>query len=133
MRSLAEWLAALGVLAGMAWIGVPMLRQLTPLASTTVTLVESSLPELPSGVPGGAQGVPFLMLLDGTVVRLGMPESAVLARPFSGWLAGPAIAADGVFDLRMIRPCQSGSTRFWLVLDRTAREREREVTAIYVR
>jgi len=133
MRSLAEWLAALGVLAGTAWIGVPLLRQLTPLASTTVTLVESSLPELPRGVPAGAQSVPFLILLDGTAVRLGMAETVVLARPFSRWAAGPAVAAEGVFDRQMIRPFQSGSTRFWLVLDRTARGREREVTAIFVR
>lgn len=133
MRSLAEWLAALGVLAGAAWLGVPLLRQMTPLTSATVTLVESSLPALPDGVPAGARNVPVLILLDGTVIRLGMTEAAVTARSFPRWAAGPAVAVPGVVGQRMIRPGESGSTRFWLVFDRTAPDRDREITAIFVR
>ena len=64
---------------------------------------------------------------------LGMTEAAVTARSFPRWAAGPAVAVPGVVGQRMIRPGESGSTRFWLVFDRTAPDRDREITAIFVR
>ncbi len=133
MRSLAEWVIALGVLAGMVRVVVPLVRQWTPLGSATVTLVESSLPSVPPGIPASAQPVPFLILLDGTSVRLGMPESALAAPPFPRLIVAPSVAVAGVFDSRLIRAFQSGSTRFWVVLDRMAPGQDREVTGIYVR
>ena len=83
MRSLAEWVLALGVLAGAVWVGGPVVQRLAPPGSTSVTLVESALPDLPGDVPDDAESVPLLMLLDGGEVRLGMSEAAFSARPFS--------------------------------------------------
>ena len=133
MRSLAEWVLALGVLAGVVWVGGPVVQRLAPLGSTSVTLVESALPDLPGDVPGDAQSVPLLMLLDGGEVRLGMTEKAFSARPFSRLTAGPVAIEKGVIDDRLVLPFRSGSSRFWVVLDRTEAGQERLVTAIYVR
>ena len=133
MRSLAEWVLALGVLAGVVWVGGPVVQRLAPLGSTSVTLVESALPDLPGDVPGDAQSVPLLILLDGGEVRLGMTEKAFSARPFSRLTAGPVAIEKGVIDDRLVLPFRSGSSRFWVVLDRTEAGQERLVTAIYVR
>jgi len=133
MRSLVEWLLALGVLAGVVWVGAPVVQRLAPPGSSAVTLVESELPDLPGDVPADADGVPLLILLDGAVVRLGMTEKAFRARPFSRLTAGPVAIERGVIDDRMVLPFRSGATRFWVVLDRTEAEHERLVTAIYVR
>ena len=133
MRSLAEWVLALGVLVGAVWVGGPVVQRLAPPGSTSVTLVESALPDLPGDVPDNAQSVPLLMLLDGGEVRLGMTEEALRARPFSRMTAGPISIEKGVIDDRMVLPFRSGHSRFWVVLDRTEPGRERLVTAIYVK
>jgi hypothetical protein len=133
MRSLVEWLLALGVLAGVVWVGAPVVQRLAPQGSAAVTLVESVLPDLPGDVPDDAQSVPLLMLLDGGEVRLGMTEKAFSARPFSRLTAGPVAIEPGVIDDRMVLPLRSGATRFWVVLDRTEAGHERLVTAIYVK
>ena len=133
MRSLAEWVLALGVLLGAVWVGGPVVQRLAPPGSTSVTLVESALPNLPGDVPGDAQSVPLLILLDGGEVRLGMTEKAFSARPFSRLTAGPVAIEKGVIDDRLVLPFRSGSSRFWVVLDRTEAGHERLVTAIYVR
>lgn len=132
MRSFAEWVVALGVLGGAAWVGVPYVERWLPQMSSTVTLVESALPALPSGVPPGAESVPFLLLLDGTEIRPGMGERELQGSGVARWTAGPAIAEAGVIDQRLILPCRAGGTRFWVVLDRTEAGKERRVTAIYL-
>ncbi len=133
MRSLAEWILALGVLVGAVWMGGSVVQRLAPPGSTTVTLVESVLPNLPGDVPGDAQSVPLLLLLDGSEVRLGLTEKAVRGRPFSRLTAGPVAIEKGVIDDRLVLPFRSGHSRFWVVLDRTEAGRERLVTAIYVK
>jgi len=133
MRSLVEWIVALGVMAGIVWTGAPVAQRLAPWRTSSVTLVESALPDLPGDVPDEAQSVPLLMLLDGTAVRLGMSERTLLSRKLSRWAAGPPEMEQGVLDQRMVLPFRSGQTRFWVVLDRTHSDRERLVTAIYVR
>ena len=133
MRSLAEWVLALGVLVGAVWVGGPVVQRLAPLGSTSVTLVESALPDLPGDVPDDAQSVPLLMLLDGSEVRLGMSEQAFSGRQFSRLSAGPMAIEKGVIDDRMVLPFRMGHSRFWVVLDRTEAGRERLVTAIYVK
>jgi len=133
MRSMVEWMMALGVMAGAMWAGAPVVQRLAPWRSSSVTLVESALPDLPGDVPDGAQSVPLLMLLDGSAVRLGMPEKAVLSGPLSRWASGPPQLEKGVIDERLVLPFRSGPSRFWVVLDRTLPGRERSVTAIYVR
>ena len=135
MRSFAEWVVALGVLGGAVWVGGPFVGRWLPLVPSSVTMVESALPGLPSGVPPGAESVPFLMLLDGPEIRLDMAEgelSELMADGRSRWTAGPAIAEAGVLDQRLILPCRAGRTRFWVVLDRTEVGQERRVTAIYL-
>lgn len=133
MRSLAEWIVALGLFTGAIWLGLPMVRQWMPAPSGSVTLVESALPALPDGVPAGAQNVPFLMLANGLSVRLGMAEREITGRALAGAAAGPAEFEPGVFDQRLILPFRAGRSRFWVVLEKTGPAREREVTAIYVR
>lgn len=131
MRSVTEWLFALGVLGGAVWLGRPVVQRLAPLPQSAVTLVESNLPALPSGVPSNAQSVPFVMLLDGGVIRLGMVESDLKGRV--RLTSGPPRAEKGVLGERAIQPYRSANTRFWVVLDRTSLNDERRVTAIYVR
>jgi hypothetical protein len=100
--------------------------------SSSVTLVESALPALPAGVPPGAESVPFLMLIDGAEIRLGMAESELKERGVSRWATGRGTAEAGIFDERLILPYRAAGTRFWVVLDRTEVGRERQVTAIYL-
>jgi hypothetical protein len=133
MRSLAEWIVALSLFAGVMWLGLPMVRRWMPAPASTVTLVESELPALPDGVPSGAQSVPFLMLESGQAIRLGMGEGAVKRRDLVQATAGPPAFEPGVFDQRLILPFRDGRSRFWVVLEKTGPDREREVTAIYVR
>ena len=133
MRSLAEWVVALGVLVGAVWVGGPFVERLAPPGATSVTLVESALPRLPGGVPDGAESVPLLVLLDGSEIRLGMNEQTFHARAFSRLSAGPIDIEKGVIDERMVLPFRTGHSRFWVVLDRTEAGRERSVTAIYVK
>lgn len=133
MRSLAEWALALGIMGGVIWLGLPLVRRMAPPASTAVTLVESPLPALPGGVPPGASPVPILMFEDGSSIRVGMPERELRARPLARWMAGPAHTEKGVIGERAVVPFQVAASRFWVVLDRTEPGREREVTAIYVR
>lgn len=129
---MAEWVVALGVVGGAAWVGAPLVQRWLPPLSSSVTLVESALPALPDGVPVAAESVPFLMLLDGAVVRLGMSEADLTTGRISRWAAGPATAEKGIFDERLILPYRSAGTRFWVVLDRTEVGKDRQVTAIYV-
>jgi hypothetical protein len=133
MRSLIEWIVALGVFAGVIWMGLPMVRQWVPPPTSTVTLVESALPALPDGVPSGSQSVPFLMLENGVAVRLGMAEREVKSRSLARATAGPPAVEPGVFDQRITLPFRDGRSRFWVVLEKTGPGREREVTAIYVK
>jgi hypothetical protein len=133
MRSLAEWVLALGVVWAGLWLGWPLVQRLAPPASGTFTLVESALPALPAGVPAGAQNVPFLVLETGSTLQRGMAEARLTAPSFSRHTAGAPITEPGVLGPRTILPLRSGASRFWVVLDRTEAGREREVTAIYVR
>jgi hypothetical protein len=133
MRSLAEWIVALSLFAGAIWLGLPMVRQWMPTPTGTVTLVESDLPALPDGVPAAAESVPFLMLENGQEIRLGMVEGEITRREMAPASAGPPAFEPGVFDQRLILPFRDGRSRFWVVLEKTGPDREREVTAIYVR
>jgi hypothetical protein len=133
MRSLAEWVLALGVVWAGMWLGWPLVQRLAPPASGTFTLVESALPALPAGVPAGAESVPFLVLETGSMLQRGMAEARLTRPPFSRYGAGAPITEPGVLGPRTILPFRSGASRFWVVLDRTEAGREREVTAIYVR
>jgi hypothetical protein len=129
MRSLVEWIVALALFAGAMWVGLPWVRELAPLPTGMVTLVESELPALPGGVPYDAESVPFLMLESGVEIRVGLPERELKSRAMKHRTAGPPTLEPGVIDDRI----QDGRSRFWVVLDKTGPRRDREVTAIYVR
>lgn len=133
MRSLAEWVLALGFVGSVIWLGLPVLHSLAPLPAGMVTLVESPLPALPAGVPTGAESVPFFMLDNGLVVKVGMEEEALRAPEYERYAAGRPLFEPGVLGERAVMPFRAGPSRFWLVLDRTGPERNREVTAIYLR
>jgi hypothetical protein len=133
MRSLAEWGLALGVLWLAAWLSWPWLRSVAPSSSGTFALVESALPALPTGVPPGAQDVPFLMLDSGVMVRRGMAEPELRGQALSHLAAEAPRSERGVLGERTVLSFSSGPSRFWVVLDRTDAGRDREVTAIYVR
>lgn len=132
MRSVAEWLFALGILGAVAWVGSPLILQWIPQMSSSVTLVESALPALPLGVPPGAASVPFLVLLDGAEIRRGMAEHELRDSGVAQWAAGSATTEPGVIDERLIFPYRAAGTRFWVVLDRIEAGKPRQVTAIYL-
>jgi hypothetical protein len=132
MRSVLEWLLALGVLAMVLWLSAPIIRWWLPGSADPVTLVESAPPALPGGVPAGAASVPFLMLPDGAVVRIGAPEAELSVLLPDRWLAGPRLTEAGVLGDRHVLPYQVDRTRFWVILDRTAVHEGPRVTAIYV-
>jgi hypothetical protein len=132
MRSMLEWLLALGVLAAAIWLGVPLLRRWLPGLEDPVTLVESVTPGLPGGVPLGAVSVPLLILPDGATVRIGLSESALEAALPARWLAGPRLTEAGVIGERHVVPYQVDRSRFWVILDQTSPRADRSVTAIYV-
>ena len=132
MRSLGEWVLALGVLWLAAWVSWPLIAGLASPPGA-FTLVESALPALPEGVPPGAENVPFFMLESGLAVRRGTPETELHGSALAPYAAGPPLSEQGVLGERMVMPFKSGASRFWVVVDRTEVGREREVTAIYVR
>lgn len=132
MRSLLEWLLALGVLAGAAWLAAPVVLQWLPVRDAPITLVESATPALPQGVPGSAESMPFVMLPDGAVVRVGTEEKSVRRILPERWRAGDRVTEEGVFGDRYIVGYRIDQSRFWIVLERTAPNAERRVTAIYV-
>ena len=66
-------------------------------------------------------------------IRLGMAEREVKSRALARATAGSPSVEPGVFGERLILPFRDGRSRFWLVLEKTGPDREREVTAIYVR
>ena len=133
MRSLIEWMVALALVGSVIWAGLPFVRGLAPLPAGTFTLVESTFPALPSGVPTGAQSVSFLILADGIELRLGMREAEVRSRQMIRLTAGTPASEPGILGERTTLPFRSGQSRFWVVLDHTDTGRQREVTAIYVR
>ena len=132
MRSMAEWVVALGVVGGAAWVGAPLVQRWLPPLSSSVTLVESALPALPDGVPVAAESVPFLVLLDGAEIRRGMAEHELRDSGVARWAAGSATTEPGVIDDRLIFPYRAAGTRFWVVLDRIEAGKPRQVTAIYL-
>jgi hypothetical protein len=132
MRSLAEWVLSLSVVGGLIWLALPVVRGLAPLPGGTI-LVESALPALPPGVPAGADSVSFLILDGDRVIRLGMDEHALRTGSYQLYTAGPAASEPGVLGERTVLPFRAGPSRFWVVLDRTGPDRDREVTAIYIR
>lgn len=133
MRSLLEWVLAVGLLAAVVWAGAPVVQRLIPAPPGTVTLVQSALPDLPEGVPAGAESAPLVILPDGTEFRVGMTEPELAATPAARWASGEPLVRKGIFGDRVIRPYQAGRTAFWVVLDRIEPRGERQVTAIYVR
>ena len=133
MRSLTEWVLALGVLWFAAWVSWPLLEGLGPPSPGAFALVESAMPALPVGVPAGAENVPFVMLDSGLMVRRGMPETELHGSALDPYSDGPPQSEPGVLGERTVMPFKSGPSRFWVVVDRTEVGREREVTAIYVK
>jgi len=133
MRSLGEWVLALGVLWLTVWVSWPLLTGLAPSPPGTFALVESPLPAPPEGVPAGAENVPFLMLESGAAVKRGMPETELHGSALAACSAGPPVSERGVLGERTVMPFKSGPSNFWVVVDRTEIGREREVTAIYVK
>lgn len=133
MRSLAEWLLALGVLWLAAWVSSPLLQDLAPPPPGAFALVESALPALPVGIPSGAESVPFFMFESDVMVRRGMPETELHRSALAAYADGPPLSEPGVLGERTVMPFKSGPSRFWVVVDRTEVGREREVTAIYLK
>ena len=133
MRSLAEWVLALGALWLAAWVSWPLVAGLAPSPPGAFALVESPLPALPEGVPAGAENVPFFMLESGVAVRRGMPETELHGSALAAFAAGPPLSEQGVLGERTVMPFKSGASRFWVVVDRTEVGREREVTGVYVK
>ena len=132
MRSLIEWLVALGVLPGAIWLVAPVVVQWLPVGDTPITLVESATPRLPRGIPDSADNVPFVMLPDGAVVRVGADEKSVHRILPERWRAGDQVTEKGVFGDRHIVGYRIDQSRVWVVLERTSPDTERRITAIYV-
>ena len=132
MRSLLEWLVALGLLAGAVWLVAPVVLQWLPVGDAPITLVESASPEMPRGIPETAASMPFVMLPDGAVVRIGADEKSVGRILPERWRAGERVTEKSVFGDRHIDGYRIDESRFWIVLERTSPNTERRVTAIYV-
>jgi hypothetical protein len=131
-RSVFEWLVALAALAGIFGVVAPFVERWLPRPDDPVTVVEIESPARPPGVSAAARPVPFLMLPDGAVVRVGASEEEVAAALPSGSRAGPRLADAGVFGERRILSYAFDRTRFWVVLERTKPGAEHRATAIYV-
>jgi hypothetical protein len=132
VRSLIEWLVALGVLAGAIWLVAPVALRWLPVGDTPITLVESATPRLPRGIPDSADSVPFVMLPDGAVVRVGADEKSIRRILPERWRSGDQVTEEGVFGDRHIMGYRIDQSRVWVVLERTSPNTERRITAIYV-
>ena len=131
MRSLFEWVLAVAVLGGAVWFGGPYAARWLPRQAAPPT-TEIEVPATPTGVPPGARSMPLLVLLDGTEVRVGMPETTLRTILSERLAAAPRVASRGQFGDRITRAYLAQGTRFWVVLERRLPGDEVRVSAIYL-
>lgn len=133
LSSLVEWLLAAAIMAGallVAGISVQEFRSVQ--AVTPVIAGEAPPAEAPQAVPPGAVSVPILLLADGTHIRVGDSQSAVLRRLGAEAQIGPDAVERRGSDERVTRFYGRAGSRFVLVLEPTAPGGEPRVSGIYL-
>jgi hypothetical protein len=130
IASLFEWLvAAVGVIALVWLLSVPVQRALGPRVDAALVDVP---PGLPPGIPAGANSVPALVLLDGREVRTGALLSRFNSLVPERFADGPAHVSAGEFGERRTRAYLVDGTRFYVVFERLERGGPMRITAVYL-
>ncbi len=131
-----EWLIAAGVIAlvvaGVYQIG-HIGRQVHDMRAITPVIAEERPPaEPPAGIPPRTVSVPILVLLDGTVLRVGDRLSEVASRVGLAAQLGPDVIERATRGERFTRFYESVGSRFALVLEKLDADSEPRVAAIYL-
>lgn len=129
--SLFEWLAAaLGVMAVIWLLSVPVQRMLGPRVEAALVDVR---PPVPAGVPASATSVPVMLLLDGRAVRQGdLHTRMVQVLPERLAQQHPVIRSAGDFGERQTRTYVVNGTRFYVVCERMESGGPMRVSGIYL-
>ena len=128
--SFFEWLvAAVGVIALVWLLSVPVQRALGPRVDAALVDVP---PGLPPGIPAGATSVPALVLLDGREVRNGVLLSRFSSIVPERFADGPAHVSAGEFGERRTRAYLIDGTRFYVVFERLERGGPMRITGVYL-
>lgn len=129
MGSFVEWIAAALVATAVLWVGFTWAGPWLTRAPATVS-VEAN--QVPAGVPGNAQPVPLLVLVDGTAIRVGDTQVDIHARLGEAPDDPEPQASRGAFGDRLVRTYQRQGTRFFLVCERTEPGGPVRVSRIYL-
>jgi len=129
LGSLVEWVAAALVATAVVWVGVTWASPWRTRAPAIVS-VDASL--VPAGVPGNAQSVPLLVLIDGTAIRVGDTQVDIRARLGEAPDDPEPQASRGAFGDRLTRTYLRQGTRFFLVCERTEPGGPVRISRIYL-
>lgn len=129
MGSFVEWVAAAIVATAVVWVVFSWASPWLTRAPGSVS-VDASL--VPDGVPGNAQPVPLLVLIDGTAIRVGDTQVDIHARLGEAPDDPAPQASGGAFGDRLTRTYLRQGTRFFLVCERTEPGGPIRVSRIYL-
>lgn len=129
VRSVLEWCGAAVLLLGVLWMASVLLRD---WIAPRVSLLGEAEPGEPVGVPDGATEVPLLVLLDGTEIKVGDAHARIVNVLDERHAIGPLQMTRGDFGERWTRAYQHGSTRFFVVCERTEPDDPFKVARIYL-
>jgi hypothetical protein len=127
--SLTEWTVAAVVAAVVVWAGAQAVGPWLAVPSSAGTIEAVALPP---GVPARAISVPTLILVDGTVVRIGDTQADLRARLGEAPEDPPPHASRGDFGDRLSRAYHRHGTHFFIVTERTEPGGAIRVSGIYL-
>ncbi len=137
--SLVEWAVAgacaLGLLAAAALLYQGLRstsRAIVRVSAEEVTTAGIPMLDPPAIVPSRSVSVPFVILGDGSEVRVGERESSIRAKLKAAWQVGTDALERTVGGHRLTRVYDDGIRRFLLVFDPPAERSELRVSAIYL-
>lgn len=129
LASLVEWVAAMAVAGALVWVGAQVVRPWLVSSAGTAS-IEAGAP--PEGVPASAQGVPVLLLMDGTALRVGDTQADVHGRIGTAQADPPPAVSRGIFGDRLVHAFERQGTRFYVVTERTEPGGLPKVVGIYL-
>jgi hypothetical protein len=127
--SFIEWIAAaVGVLALVWLISVPVQRIIGPRVEASI---DAPAP-LPPGVPSGATNVPVMLLLDGREIRHGELHSRLVQLLSDDLLDSAPVRSPGQFGERHTRAYRVDGMQFFVVCERFEPDGPERIAGIYL-
>jgi len=133
VRSIAEWVVAAAILAGVIAGGTAALREVRTVAAVMPVSARDAAAQVPTaGVPDRAVSVPVLLLSEDLEVRVGDAAADVMKRLVDARELQPVAAERGPHGVRETRVLEAEGVRFVLVLEPIEHDAELRVAAIYL-